>query len=319
MKGTERRPRVYISYSWRTQQNRERVFDLAESLRRQGVDSRIDLYYADSYHGFLPPTGRLGDDRKPWTIWQEEQIREADRVLAVCTAEYYDSVVFPGDRHSGAWCDIHFMAENLSSGLVDSQKFIPVGFESFGIATNYIPPLLKGATYYDLSPNAAIGLDGLLRRFRTEFPRPRSGVFVSYSHDDKKWLDALLAHLSFLRSPSAEIWTDQEIEPGAKWRDQIDDRLARAQVAVLLVSPSFFASQYIASNELPAMFSAAESEGLIIFWIPIKASGYSHTEIANFQAAHPPSQPLAGLRPDRRDVAYVTIADKLAKALGIVS
>ena len=93
-----------------------------------------------------------------------------------------------------------------------------------------------------------------------------------------------------------EIWTDQEISPGQLWHQEIENRLGTAQVAVLLVTPSFLSSSYASSHELPAVLTAAKSEGLRIFWIPIIASSYKETEIAQFQAAHEPSTGLAGAR-----------------------
>jgi internalin A len=178
-----------------------------------------------------------------------------------------------------------------------------------------MPFFLKGSTYYDLSPSAdPFGFDDLLRRFKTEFPR-RSGVFISYSHKDKKWLDLLKDHLKPFQQKGMEVWTDQEIAPGDLWHQEIENRLAMAQVAVLLVTPSFLSSSYVASHELPKMLTAANSEGLVIFWIPIIASSYKETEIAKFQAAHDPSRPLKDLTGAKRAEALVNIASKLSKSL----
>ena len=118
-----------------------------------------------------------------------------------------------------------------------------------------------------------------------------------------------------IKKTGIEIWTDKEIAVGAKWHDSIQNSLAKAKVAVLLVTPAFLDSPYIASHELPAFLQAAESEGLIIFWIPVKPSSYQETEIAQFQAAHPPNQPLSGLRGAKLDQAFVDIVSKLRNAL----
>ena len=313
------RPRVYISYTWRTPGNKERVVKLADRLRAQGIDSRIDLYYAESRHGFLPPEGCPGDSRPAWMIWQESEIKAADRVLIVCSPEYYESAEFPDDpagKFSGTWYDVHFMKQDLAAGKAAQSKFIPVGYGPYGQNAHLVLPFLKGSTYYDLSPSAQpFGLDDLFRRFTTEFPRPRSGVFISYSHKDKKWLDTLLEHLAPLRQRGMEIWTDQEISPGELWHQEIENRLGTAQVAVLLVTPSFLSSSYVSSHELPAMLTAAKSEGLKIFWIPIIASSYKETEIAQFQAAHEPTKPLKDLTGAKRAEALVNIATKLSQSL----
>ena len=109
--------------------------------------------------------------------------------------------------------------------------------------------------------------------------------------------------------------TDQEIEPGELWHQEIQERLDGAQVAVLLVTPSFLGSSYVSSQELPTMLTAAESEGLIIFWIPLIDSSYKNTAIEKFQAAHDPSRPLAKLTSAKRAEALVSIVAKLSKTL----
>ena len=178
---------------------------------------------------------------------------------------------------------------------------------------------MKGETYYNLDSNE--DLDGLIRNIRIQFRtrHPRTGIFISYSHHDAKWLDLLLKHLAFLQQQGVEIWTDREIDPGDRWRVEIQDALATARVAVLLVTPAFLASPFIQNDELPALLRAAESEGLVIFWIPVEPSSYEQYEIKKFQAAHtPPDKALSILPSGKRNEALVAIASKLAQRVGII-
>ena len=64
-------PKVFISYSHDTVAHQERVLDLADRLRADGIDAEIDQYN-DS-----PPEG--------WPRWCERQIEAAGVVLMVCT------------------------------------------------------------------------------------------------------------------------------------------------------------------------------------------------------------------------------------------
>ena len=182
-----------------------------------------------------------------------------------------------------------------------------------------MPPVAQGASYIDIS--ASGGIETALRRVREVWHErvPRKGVFVSYAHkDDESWLKSLLTNFSWLqRNHAVEIWTDQEIVPGAKWHEEIQVALQNAKAAVLLVTPDFLNSDYVLNNELPQLLQDAESEELTVFWIPVRPSSYRHSPIAAFQAAWPPEKALSSLSPSELDQALVNIGEKLFDALGL--
>jgi len=143
----------------------------------------------------------------------------------------------------------------------------------------------------------------------------RNQVFISYSHRDKEWLQKFQVMLKpTIRKQKITVWDDTGIKVGAKWRDEIGNALAQAKLAVLMVSPNFLASDFIAEHELPPLLEAAEKEGVTIIWIYLSDCMYELTEIENYQAAHDISRPLDNLSPSELNSAIKSICKQILAA-----
>jgi internalin A len=141
-------------------------------------------------------------------------------------------------------------------------------------------------------------------------------VFISFSHKDKRWRDALDMHLKpYLRGGSIVSWSDHQITPGSKWFREIQGALANSGVAVLMVSPDFLASEFIHEHELGPLLKGAEQGGVQVLWVPVRASAYKKTALKDYQAVLDPGAPLANMAEAERDRAWVTICEEIEKAV----
>ena len=71
-------------------------------------------------------------------------------------------------------------------------------------------------------------------------------VFVSYSHADRVVQQAFESQLKAAETQGAfEYWDDTRIDSGADWSAVIREQIAKADVALLLVSASFLSSKVL--------------------------------------------------------------------------
>jgi hypothetical protein len=144
-------------------------------------------------------------------------------------------------------------------------------------------------------------------------PSDRTKVFISYSHADKEWLERLKRHLKpSIREGQMDYWDDTHIRPGDDWKQEIRNALETAQVAVLLISADFFASDFINENELPPLLAAAQAKGVRILPVILSASRFARNpDLSRFQAINSPSEPLNGLMQAEQE----KVLDRLAQAI----
>jgi len=121
-----------------------------------------------------------------------------------------------------------------------------------------------------------------------------------------------------LRNTNQELklWDDSQIEPGAKWRQAIETALQQAQVALLLVSDAFLASEFVMNEEVPRLLAAAEAEGVRILWVSLSPCLVEHTPIHEYQAVLPLDHYLEELSGPQQQRALKTIAETVRDALG---
>lgn len=143
-------------------------------------------------------------------------------------------------------------------------------------------------------------------------PSTRTKVFISYSHADQEWLERLRRHLKPLVREGLDCWDDTHIQPGEDWQREIRTALDTAQVAVLLISADFFASDFIDETELPPLLAAAQAKGVRILPVILSASRFTRNpSLAHFQAVNSPDRPLDGMSRAEQE----EILDRLAQTI----
>jgi hypothetical protein len=123
---------------------------------------------------------------------------------------------------------------------------------------------------------------------------PRSQIFISYSHADRDWLHRLRKHLAPLKARDyIDAWDDKDLNPGDRWRDEIENALDRAKIAILLISENFLESDFISQVELPRLLAASRTEGCRIWPVIVAHSVYAAIpELAAIQTFNDPKRPL---------------------------
>ena len=126
-------PKVFISYSWKSDDYRHYVVDLASALRSKGVDTVLDTW------DLVP-----GQDRFKY---MERMINDPtiDKVLVLCDKSYMDKA---NDRKGGVGSETKIITPEIYENS-DQNKFIPVVMEKDDEGNAYIPTYLKSSLYVD--------------------------------------------------------------------------------------------------------------------------------------------------------------------------
>jgi len=143
---------VFISYTHESNEHADRVLQLANRLRADGIDADVDQYYHS------PPEG--------WPRWMEAKIRSADFVFAVASATYLARVEgreMPGTGLGVRW-EGNLVYQHLYNAGANNEKFIPVVFSTSDV--QHIPAALQGATHYRVGENGVNDYQLLVNRCR---------------------------------------------------------------------------------------------------------------------------------------------------------
>lgn len=178
----DKNPVVLISYSHDSKHHQDRVLELSNKLRSQGIDCMLDQY-EDS-----PPEG--------WPKWMDRAIDNSDFVIVVCTEIYYNRVKGKDKNGKGIKWESTLIYQQLYNAGSNNTKFIPIIFSEGKF--EFIPEPLQGSTFYNVDESDSY--EALYWRLRgvskkkpelgklRELPtKERKTFFVSNLIDQNDW------------------------------------------------------------------------------------------------------------------------------------
>ena len=94
----------------------------------------------------------------------------------------------------------------------------------------------------------------------------RNKVFISYSHEDTKWLSAIKKQLAVLEAEGlVSLCEDTQLEVGEDWYQQLNEMMLSARLGLLLISAPFLSSKFVRAEEIPRLFEQHEEGGMKIY------------------------------------------------------
>lgn len=135
-------------------------------------------------------------------------------------------------------------------------------------------------------------------------------VFYSYSHADEQLRNALETHLSIMKRQNIiEEWHDRKILGGTNWDTEIDSRIEKADIILILVSPDFIASEYCYGKELSSALSLHESGRAKVVPLIVRPVDWQDTVLGKLQALPKDAIPVTTWK--NYDEAWLDIAKGL--------
>jgi hypothetical protein len=139
-------------------------------------------------------------------------------------------------------------------------------------------------------------------------------IFLSYDYKDRKWKDRLVEHLSLLKQQGyIAMWYDQDISAGVEWQQAIREHLDKAHVILLLISPSFMASERCYCMEMMRAIERHHTGEARVIPIILRQVDWQNSPFGKLQALPPDGRPIVDV--SNRDRAFFKVAQGIRQAI----
>jgi formylglycine-generating enzyme required for sulfatase activity len=146
-----------------------------------------------------------------------------------------------------------------------------------------------------------------------EKPKPLT-LFYSYSHKDEALREKLEEQLAVLRRRGLiTAWHDREIIAGEDWKGKIDERLDSADIILLLVSPSFLASDYCWDREMTRALERHDLGEAQVIPVILRPCLWQEGPFAKLQAVPKDARPVTQWQD--ADEAFFNVASAIRLAI----
>ncbi len=135
-------------------------------------------------------------------------------------------------------------------------------------------------------------------------------VFYSYAHKDEALRMELSAALAVPRRNGViQDWSDRNILPGTNWEEEIDEKLADADLILLLISSDFIQSEYCWGVEMQAAMARHQAGKARVVPILLRPVYWRGAPFAKLQVLPTDGKPVTEWQP--RDRGWTVVAEAI--------
>lgn len=142
---------------------------------------------------------------------------------------------------------------------------------------------------------------------------PPAKLFLSYSSEESELLTELKRHLGVLKQQGmVEVVGSTSVDPGWKLSEKDKEAWEHAEIILLLISASYFASDFLYGAEMKQALERHANGEAILIPIILKPTLWQETILANFQVLPPTGKAVASW--SDQDEAFVQVVGGVLEA-----
>lgn len=148
----------------------------------------------------------------------------------------------------------------------------------------------------------------------------RTTICICYAQEDESFLKKLITYLKPLqREKVIDLWYDLKIRAGEEREQEITTHLDTAQLILLLISPSFIASDYCYGREMKRAIERHRQGNARVVPIVLRPTDWSNTPLEELQALPENGNAITSKKWINRDDAFYSVFNGLKKVIADIN